>query len=605
MKVNVFRPVILAILSCCLVVAGSLLFPLQAQQTQPIEARLPTRLSSAAAGKQVLLPDWQQISFGSLPAIQQSGSSDVDGRVHSWQAGQTPAQFLKLGDIQAALRPDLLSLTAIASTRSIDMKTTALDSFPLLGRQTLKQLIRAVPSLGSFSARQVAPIAALLSSQGSHSDLPLATAIAQEPALGELKLNQLDLSSYMIADIPNVESAQLGQFEGWQDATIADVPGLDALPLADFPVPLTEQGNTVAQIDMVWGKAERRRETHVISGSDVAGFSVPCQGQECPDIELNHLEKPIADGSESLSWISGKYQQVPGGWGCLQGVNGGKEPTGRLPFGSAFKVVVMEPSESTDTVDTALFFRYTNSCGATPYFIGPVSFLTYRRDAPIFVGTLDDEQMRTSSMPSQVKSSASPATAAGSSTTGQSSQNTSSTRAPCAEGTSQDIDRTALKSAIAEIESSGRSDEVGPYVCADRERNCGRALGKYQDMSYSPYAVSAIVSKPGGREWLDRVKAGGKVAKDELFGFFPPADQEAAFDTSLQEQIASTSRETDPKTGQPFTGDRLIERIAQKHFGGDGAQVDGGATDAFGQFSLKSYGEKARTLYAQFRTCGE
>ncbi len=610
---KVFHLAILVFLSCCLAVVSSFLFPLPAQQTQAvISDNLPTRLLSSNNGKspQILLPDWQQISFDSLPAIQQNGSVKVEGKTRTWQAGQTPDQYLSLGDITEALRPDLLSLTAINNDNNTNK--IPLNSFPLLTQQTLKQLLSVVPSLGQFSAKQIPPIAAVLSSQKANSigsfavdgDTPLSTLLTNHPALGNLKLNEVDLSQYAIADIPNIESVQLGQFQGWQDALIADVPGLNALPLASFPVPLAELGSAVAQIDMIWGKAEKRRESDVISGSDVAGFSVPCRNQACPYIELNNLSHSIRSGGESLSWISGKYQQVEGGWGCLKGVNGGKEPTGRLPFGSAFKVAVMEPDERTDTVDTALFFRFSNSCGSTPYFIGPVPFLTYRRDAPIFVGTLDDQQMRASSVPSQAKRSASTDMGAESSTVAQSAGNSRSTNATCTEGTAQGVDLSALKNAIASIESSGHSDELGPYVCADRGQNCGRALGKYQEMSYNSYAVQAIASKQGGSEWLAQVNSGGKVTKEELFQFFPPAAQEAAFNASLQDKITSTSQQRDPRTGQLFTGERLVERIAQKHFGGDGSKVDGNATDVFGRLSLKSYGEKAGTLYAQFRTCG-
>ena len=143
------------------------------------------------------------------------------------------------------------------------------------------------------------------------------------------------------------------------------------------------------------------------------------------------------------------------------------------------------------------------------------------------------------------------------------------------------------------------------FVPSDRgHKHSGRALGKYQEMSYNSYAVQAIASKQGGSEWIKQVNSGGKVTKDELFQFFPPAAQEAAFNASLQDKITSTSSQIDPKTGQPFTGERLVERIAQKHFGGNGSKVDGNATDVFGRLSLKSYGEKAGTLYAQFRTCG-
>jgi hypothetical protein len=39
----------------------------------------------------------------------------------------------------------------------------------------------------------------------------------------------------------------------------------------------------------------------------------------------------------------------------------------------------------------------------------------------------------------------------------------------------------------------------------------------------------------------------------------------------LANKIQVTRGQIDPTTGQPFTGDRLLERVAQKHFGGDSA----------------------------------
>ncbi|MBD2181006.1 M23 family peptidase [Planktothrix sp. FACHB-1355] len=582
----------LALLSLSLIILSAGYLPMLAQQNATIQSDLPTRLmpSVLSDSPQVLLPDWQRISFGSMPPIQNNGFSIIEGNTRTWSAGQTPDRYLTLLDIQSPLRPDLLNLDNIG--KSSDFKTIPMTSFPLLGQQTIKHLVDIVPSLGQFSMRQVPPIAALLSQKGSLSEntTPLSTLLIQNPNLGELKLNQIDLSEYAIADIPNIESVQLGQFSGWQDTLIADVPNLNTLPLGSFPVPLTELGNAVARIDFIWSKAEQKR-LRTISGSDVAGFSVPCQGQECPHIELDDLENSGRNHRgefEGRSWISGKYQQVEGGWGCLKGVNGGKEPTGRLPFGSFAKVVVMEPDEKTDTVDTALFFRFKTFCGATPYFIGPVPFLTYRVNAPIFIGILDKQLQRTVSVP-QANSSGS---AFASPNEEALSQTEFAADEPCPTAASSPagVNVAALKNAIAFLESSGQSDTIGPFVCADRGRNCGRALGKYQDMSYNPYAAQAIANKPGGQEWLSKLNTGANVTPHELFQFYPPADQEAAVKAALLDKITLTSTEIDPTTGLPFSGDRLIERVAQKHFGGDGSIVDGGATDAFGRLSLKSYG---------------
>ncbi len=355
------------------------------------QINLPTRFTSDTTGQQILLPDWQRISFNQMPPIQKSGSIKINGLSRQWNAGDTPDKYLTLGDIDEALKPQLFSLANIASTsNSSDVNAYTLKKFPLLGNQTLQHLVEIVPNLGEANTTQIKPIAALIKSKypQTNTNSSLSNLLSQNTVIGQLKLNQINLSPYTISDIPNIDAVQLSKFAGWQNTLIKDVPGLNTVPLASYPLSLTESGGKVARIDAIWGTAEKRRQ-RTVSGSDVAGFSVPCSGQKCPYIELDDLEnvgRTRRSKFEGSSWISGKYQQVEGGWGCLKSVNGGKEPTGRLPYGSAFKVVVMEPNEKTDTVDTALFFRFKNACGATPYFIGPVPFLNYKVNLPIFLG---------------------------------------------------------------------------------------------------------------------------------------------------------------------------------------------------------------------------
>jgi hypothetical protein len=353
------------------------------------QTNLPTRLMPLTTGKQILLPDWQRISFSQMPPIQKSGSIETNGFYRQWKAGYTPDKYLTLGDIDEALKPQLFSLSNIANMINSPNNST-LDKFPLLGKQNLQHLVEVVPSLGETTTAKIPAIAALLKAKSPqiNTNTPLSNLLLKNPELGKLKLNQINLSSYTISDIPNLDAVQLSKFADWQNTLIKDIPGLNAVPLAFFPLPLTEAGNNIARIDFIWGTAEKRRQ-RTVSGSDVVGFSVPCSGQKCPHIELDDLEnsgRNIRGKFEGSSWISGKYQQVKGGWGCLKSVNAGKEPTGRLPYGSAFKMVVMEPNEKTDTVDTALFFRFKNTCGATPYFIGPVPFFTYKVNSPIFLG---------------------------------------------------------------------------------------------------------------------------------------------------------------------------------------------------------------------------
>jgi murein DD-endopeptidase MepM/ murein hydrolase activator NlpD len=165
--------------------------------------------------------------------------------------------------------------------------------------------------------------------------------------------------------------------------------------------------------------------------------------------------------------------------------------------------------------------------------------------------------------------------------------------------TGQGINLNALAEAIARIESTGSGGyrAVGVYTCADGGRNCGRGLGRYQFMSYNPYAVQAIARKSGGQGFLDRLGRGYQPTQAELFQYFPPADQDRAFMADLANKIQVTRGQIDPTTGQPFVGDRLIERVAQKHFGGDYSRVDGGGSDALGRLSLRDYGRATLTRY--------
>jgi hypothetical protein len=73
---------------------------------------------------------------------------------------------------------------------------------------------------------------------------------------------------------------------------------------------------------------------------------------------------------EGTQWVSGKYQQVKGGRGALAAANGGLEPTGRHPFGNAFKVAVLDTDEATGTAETGLYFPHVRPqpvCGLGLY----------------------------------------------------------------------------------------------------------------------------------------------------------------------------------------------------------------------------------------------
>ena len=295
-------------------------------------------------------------------------------------------------------------------------------------------------------------------------------------------------------------------------------------------------------------------------------------------------------------WISGKYQEVEGGEGFLKIVNGGKEPTGRHPFGDAFKVAVWDIDETSGSVSTALFFRicqrgglFSPDLGCTPYFLGPIPFLNYQEKSFMLVGPLDDQggASQPQSVPTGVLEKARamgiPASAlpgSGSFISGLGGFGL------CGEGPGG-VDYSALAAAFSSIE--GNYNSVGTYVC-DGDGNCGRGLGRYQYMSYRPDVRASLRQRSGGVALLSKLDAGMAVSSQELERVFPAEAQDDIFKADQGRNIQQAQREG-------FSGKRLVERIGQIHFGGPGASIDGGASDTHGRLTLKTYGQELAQQY--------
>jgi predicted small lipoprotein YifL len=110
---------------------------------------------------------------------------------------------------------------------------------------------------------------------------------------------------------------------------------------------------------------------------------------------------------------------------------------------------------------------------------------------------------------------------------------------------------------------------------------------------------SKILGKSGGKEFLAKVNSGAPISGEEMVQYFPPADQEALFDADAKSLLDSATQQIDPTTGQPFIGERLIERAAQMHFGGSAIPIDALASDVNGKLTVKTYGETAGRHYQQ------
>ncbi len=260
---------------------------------------------------QTLVPDWSGISFSDLPPIQQSGSIRIGDQQRTWQAGQALDQVLHLGDL-SDLRVDRLTLDAIRQRTNVDINTTSLNQFPLIGKQTLGDLAAIVPALKEFQLQAVAPVQAAVEKaiRTVNGTETLAQLLSQHPNLANTTLNTVDQSRYPLNAIPNLGQVELGEFRGWIETQIASVPGLGDLSLTDFPTAIADIGNLFARIDAAYGTAEGEKGTkRTVSGSYQAGFSVGCK-QDCAYIELDDLEnsgRGVRGGFEGKQWVSGKY----------------------------------------------------------------------------------------------------------------------------------------------------------------------------------------------------------------------------------------------------------------------------------------------------------
>jgi hypothetical protein len=517
-----------------------------------------------------------------------------------WQAGQSVAEILKLGDFQTSLYPQLFNLQTLAQFAQLDLNQVALGALELVGWQRVEDLVATIPGLGNLRLEQVPPLEALIgqalpvsSLRGlSGNDLTVANLLAEFPDLGQLSLGQLgsQLNSFALTDIPGLTDISLQNFRDWGNSTIGGVPGLASVPLDQMPNPLSGVG-AIGQIDIVYGQAETQRQT-TISGSQQAGFQVPCE-ESCA-----HVEFTGTPGLHGKQWISGQVQQVPGGEGFLAFVNGGQEPTGRHPFGDAFKVTLWDVDEPSGTVSTALFFRMcqrggflTPDLGCTPYFIGPVPFMTYRETDFMLVGALDGG--------SGQGASSLPVVSASPGTLGQPAAQRAQPQAadlsnlqPCGPGNGG-LDLGALSTAIATL--SRFPTAIGPYGC-DAQGQCGRRLGQYPLMSYQPEVQAMIAAQPGGQEFLKRVESGAGVNADEVERFLPIETQTHLVKESLQAiaeqfQIGGVSNAA------------LIERVGQHYFGGPGVPVEGTVEDIQGQVFLNPQTDSLSQAYAQAKGC--
>ena len=346
-------------------------------------------LDSAAIAEEYI-NTFKNMSFSTMPPVTSSGSAEIPelGTI-AWEVGQTIGEFLPLGSFYDSFNLQLLSMENIAQLAGINLDDLSIGDIGLSNWQNLSSLVSAIPDLGNSQVMS-SPLVQDLVSQVLGSEVQpweelSIDQLIQTYNLGDLSLGSIDLSQYGLDSIPGFSQAALGRFENWEQTLISQIPGLDNVPFTSFSSIPTGVG-FIALHDVTYGEKEARR-TNTITGSNKEGFKVPCNKDSCPYIELSGPDNLLAMALHGKQWIVGPAQMVKGGHGLLGVVNGGKEPTGRHPYGKSFKVVLEKTVESKGLGNFALYFRYCKGIyGCTPYFIGPVPWFPSHEGDIVFVG---------------------------------------------------------------------------------------------------------------------------------------------------------------------------------------------------------------------------
>lgn len=382
-------------------------------QTSP-NTLIPTK-TEIVADKEVQVPDWSQISFDSLPPAIESGSIEVTAEILSqidydpsriWQAGDLPSSFIMLGDVASAFGLEQLSLDKIAELTGIPLDlSAALGKFETIEWQSAESLVKAIPGLEDVPLGEVAPLFNLFSSSGSGFDISSAMTIGRAIRIApeistQLLGKQLDLGQYKLSDIPGLADTPIGEYAQWGKTLISGVPSLGSVSFSSFPIPIPNIIRAIALIDVPFSNAEKATPEAALltisgSGEPYTGLTTlpvaPGVGQSYAYAELSDVvgESGLAYGKR---WVAGSSQKVPGGYGVLKSVNGGKEPTGMMVYGPQFKVVLTGTDETKGAVEFGIYFRHCARTaffdfGCTPYYIGPIPWIPASETDAVIVTT--------------------------------------------------------------------------------------------------------------------------------------------------------------------------------------------------------------------------
>ncbi|MGB3642698.1 MAG: hypothetical protein WBA39_34705 [Rivularia sp. (in: cyanobacteria)] len=312
-----------------IMISGAAIVSSQAQEKP---ASLTTHRSIKTTDWQnTRIPDWNQITFSTMPLINTDGSFQAPPGIEeklgynpnrSWEKGQNIAQFMMLGDFQDSFELQKFSLTDISQIVGEDLSKLNLESFGVIKLQTLGSLVSAIPGLENIPIAEVKPVGDLLSQKlsslvdanqtiGNLLGRSAGSSASLSPHLSKLDFSEIDLENYNIDSIPGLSSTPIDEFEKWQGTYIDSVPGLKSVPFSQFPKPINAIGGEVGIVTAKAFRGERLIER--VGQMHFGGVSIPIDSEITNVNESNSIKKygvAVVDGYSKAMEAMGCDEKV-------------------------------------------------------------------------------------------------------------------------------------------------------------------------------------------------------------------------------------------------------------------------------------------------------
>jgi LAS superfamily LD-carboxypeptidase LdcB len=213
------------------------------------------------------------------------------------------------------------------------------------------------------------------------------------PQLSNIPLGiVLNLNNFSLSSVPGLANTAIKAFPKIANQAIGSIPGLGSVSVSQVLSFAQLLNMGFAKVDFLDQAATKADFTLSGSTKDDSFKAEPCTGK-CPKFEVQDSKTIPGTTVKGRQWVSGD-QKVPGGKGILGKMNGGKEPTGLLPwgFGPNMKLVATKVIDTKGSIELGLYIRVCAKYlladfGCTPFFIGPIPFGSVSEKGLVLIAT--------------------------------------------------------------------------------------------------------------------------------------------------------------------------------------------------------------------------